>query len=315
MYAFIFRRLMQTVIVLFVLTLVVFMLLYFIPGDPVITMLGSEASEEEVLVLRAELGLDKPMLVQYGNWLFNALRGDLGKSIMFREDVLNLILKRMPITVYLGILALIITTVFGITGGILCAVRRGTFLDSAVTVFANIGISIPIFWLGILGIYVFAIQFRWLPVQGFTSPFQDFWLSFRQIIMPVICLSVVPLAAIARQARSSMLEVIQQDYIRTAWSKGLREMVIIRKHALRNALIPVITLLGMQARYVIGGSVLVETVFNIPGMGRLIVRSVFDKDFVIVQGAVLLVGVVIAIANLAVDISYAYIDRRIRYDK
>ena len=315
MQAVIIRRLIHTVIVLFVLSLIVFMLIYFIPGDPVITMIGADATKEEVDALRSELGLDKPLLVQYSNWLLKVLQGDLGKSILYREEVIDLIKKRMPITLYLGFLALIITTVFGTLAGIICAVRRGTLLDAVVTVFANFGIAVPVFWLGIIGIYAFAIELGWLPVQGYTSPFKDFWLSTQQAIMPVICLAVTPLASIARQARSAMLEVIQQDYIRTAWSKGLKERIIIMRHALKNALIPVVTLLGMQARFVIGGSVLVETVFNIPGMGRLIVRSVFDKDFTIVQGAVLVTAIVVAMANLIVDISYAYLDPRVSYEE
>jgi len=313
--AVIVRRLLHTVIVLFLLSLIVFALIYFIPGDPVVTMIGADATKEEIDALRAELGLDKPLLVQYGNWLLKVLQGDLGKSILYRENVADLIKKRMPITLYLGLLALIITAVFGTMAGIICAVRRGTFLDAAVTVFANMGIAVPVFWLGIIGIYAFAIELSWLPVQGYTSPFKDFWLSTKQVIMPVICLAVTPLASIARQARSSMLEVIQQDYIRTAWSKGLKERIIIMRHALKNALIPVVTLLGTQARFVIGGSVLVETVFNIPGMGRLIVRSVFDKDFTIVQGAVLVTAIVVAMANLIVDISYAYLDPRVSYEE
>jgi len=209
----------------------------------------------------------------------------------------------------------LITVLFGTAAGVLSAVRRGTFLDSVVAVFANLGMAVPIFWLGILGIYAFSVELGWLPVQGYTSPFTDLWLSTKQVIMPVICLSVTPMAAIARQTRSAILEIIHQDYIRTAFSKGLRESVIIKRHALRNALIPVVTLLGVEARFVIGGSVLIETVFNIPGMGRLIVRGVFDKDFFIVQGTVLVVGIVIALVNLAVDISYAYFDPRIRYAK
>lgn len=311
MLSVILRRLFQTIIVIFILSIIIFYLIYLIPGDPVISLLGYDATQEELNALRAELGLDKPLLLQYGNWLINVLQGNLGKSVMYRENVTDLIASRLPITLYLGSLSLIITAIIGTAVGIISAVRRGTILDTLVTTGANTGISIPVFWLGVLGVYVFAIKLDWLPVQGYTSPFKDFWLSTRQIIMPVICLAVTPLASIARQARSAMLETIHQDYIRTAWSKGLKERVIILRHALKNALVPVVTLLGMQARFVIGGSVLVETVFNIPGMGRLIVRSVFDKDFVIVQGSVLVIALVVALANLAVDISYAYLDPRI----
>lgn len=314
MLAFIVRRLIQTVVVLLLITFISFMLIHLIPGDPVITMLGAEAHEYEIEALRAELGLDKPIIVQYGNWLFNVLRGDLGKSIMYREDVASLVASRFPITLYIGSLAFILSALFGILAGVICAVRRGTFRDQGITVLANLGVAIPIFWLGILGIYAFALKLGWLPVQGFASPFENLQLSIRQSIMPIICLAVIPLALATRQARSAMLEVIQQDYIRTAWSKGLTERIVMIRHALKNALIPVITVMGVQLRDLIGGSVLVETVFNIPGMGRLIVRGVFDKDFVIVQAGVLVIGIAIALVNLSVDISYAYIDPRIRYE-
>jgi len=183
-----------------------------------------------------------------------------------------------------------------------------------ISVVANTGMAIPIFWLGILFIYLLALKLGWLPVQGYTSPFDDLWLNIKKMIMPIICLTVVPLATLTRQTRSSMLEVIHQDYIRTARSKGLKQRVIITGHALKNAIIPVVTLLGIQMRYLVGGSVLTESVFNIPGMGRLMVRAVFDKDFLIVQGCIMTVAVVVTLANLLVDISYGYFDPRIRYE-
>ncbi|MBW1767473.1 MAG: ABC transporter permease [Deltaproteobacteria bacterium] len=310
---FIARRLAQTLVVLFLLSLLVFMLINILPGDPVVMMLGADAYPEDIEALRVQLGLDQPMLVQYGSWLFDVLQGDLGTSIMYDQNVADLIAIRLPITFYVGVMAIIVAAVVGIVAGIICAVRRGSFLDQGITVLANTGISVPIFWLGILGIYAFGLKLGWLPVQGFTSPFEDFWLSIKKMIMPVICLSVVPLAAIARQSRSAMLEVIHQDYIRTALSKGLTERAIIIKHALKNALIPIVTLIGLQTRHVVGGSVLIETVFNIPGMGRLLVSSIFDKDFVIVQAAVLVIGIAVCLVNLIIDISYGYIDPRIRY--
>jgi len=307
---FIARRLAQTVVVLFLLSLLIFMLINILPGDPVVMMLGADAYPEDIAALRAQLGLDQPVLVQYGSWLSDVLQGDLGTSIMYDQNVADLIAIRLPITFYMGFMAIILAAVFGTIAGIICAVRRGSFLDQWITVLANTGISVPIFWLGILGIYAFGLKLGWLPIQGFTSPFEDFWLSVKKMIMPVICLSVVPLAAIARQSRSAMLEVIHQDYIRTALSKGLTERTIIIRHALKNALIPIVTLLGLQTRHVVGGSVLIETVFNIPGMGRLLVSSIFDKDFVIVQAAVLVIGIAVCLVNLIIDISYGYIDPR-----
>jgi peptide/nickel transport system permease protein len=314
MLSFITRRVIQTFMVLIIVTFIVFLLLYLIPGDPARTMLGIEASAQDVAALRSQLGLDRPMMVQFGSWLFHVLQGDLGRSIQFHQPVSHLITTRLPVTIYIGIPALILSTILGVGAGVISAVRRGTVLDQVITVFANSGVAVPVFWLGILGIYFFALQLGWLPVQGYTSPFENLSVSVRQILMPVMCLAMVPLATLARQSRSAMLEVIQQDYIRTAWSKGLKERRIIIRHALRNAMIPIVTVLGLSVRYVVSGAVLIETVFNIPGMGRLIVSGVFNKDFILVQGCVLIVALAIAITNLAVDISYAFIDARIRYE-
>ena len=311
---FIIRRLIQTVIVLLVVSFIAFLLLHLIPGDPVVTMLGQEASQAQIEALRHELGLDQPMVVQYAHWFMNVLHGNFGKSIIYRENVTDLIITRLPITFHIGFIALLLSTFISIPAGIISAVRRGGFLDSIITVSANLGMAIPLFWLGILGVYFFSLKLGWLPVQGYTSPFSDFWMNTKQIIMPSICLAVVPLASLARQTRSSMLEVIRQDYIRTARSKGLKERTIITGHALKNAIIPVITLLGIQLRNLVGGSVLVETVFNIPGIGRLMVRAVFDKDFLIVQGCIVMIALVVALANLLVDISYGFFDPRIRYE-
>ena len=314
MVTFIIRRLIQTVFVLILVSLIAFSLLHIIPGDPVVTMLGTEATQAQIDTLRHELWLDRPLLVQYMRWFTHVLQGDFGKSIMYRESVAGLIATRLPVTFHLGFIALILSTLISIPAGVISAVRRGSLLDQVITVSANIGMAVPLFWLGILGIYFFALKLGWLPVQGYTSPFDNFWLNTKQVIMPAICLAVVPLASLARQSRSSMLEVIRQDYIRTARSKGLKERAVITGHALKNAIIPVVTLLGIQLRNLVGGSVLVETVFNIPGMGSFMVRAVFNKDFLIVQGCIMVIALVVALANLAVDISYGYFDPRIRYE-
>jgi peptide/nickel transport system permease protein len=315
MATFIVRRLVQTVFVLLLVSLIAFSLSQIIPGDPAVIMLGSEASPGQIEALRRELWLDQPLPVQYWYWLTNLLQGNLGKSVAYHESVAGLIATRLPITFHLGLVALILSTLISIPAGVISAVRRGGWLDSIITVSANLGMAVPIFWLGILGIYLFALKLSWLPVQGYTAPSENFWLNTRQIIMPAICLAVVPLASLTRQTRSSMLEVIRQDYIRTARAKGLRESAIITGHALKNAIIPVITLLGLQVRNLVGGSVLVEQVFNIPGMGRLMVASVFNKDFVVVQGTIIVIALVIALANLLVDISYGYFDPRIRVEE
>ena len=314
MLSFIIRRLIQTIFVLILVSFIAFSLLHIIPGDPVVTMLGTEASQAQIDMLRHELWLDRSLIVQYLHWFINMVQGDFGKSITYRESVAGLITSRLPVTFHLGFLALIISTLISIPAGVLSAVRRGSLLDSVITVMANIGMAVPLFWLGIIGIYLFALKLGWLPVQGYASPFSNFWLNTKQIIMPALCLAVVPLASLARQARSSMLEVIRQDYIRTARSKGLKERKVITGHALKNAIIPIVTLLGVQLRNLVGGSVLVETVFNIPGMGSFMVRAVFNKDFLIVQGCIMMIALVVALANLAVDISYGYFDPRIRYE-
>ncbi len=314
MVAFIVRRLIQSVFVLLLVSLIAFSLLQIIPGDPAAIMLGTEASPGQIEALRHELLLDQPLPLQYLHWLTNLLQGNLGKSVSYNESVAGLITTRIPITFHLGLVALLLSTLLSIPAGVISAVRRGSWLDSVISIAANLGMAIPIFWLGILGIYLFALKLGWLPVQGYTSPLENLGQSTRQLIMPAICLAVVPLASLTRQTRSSMLEVIRQDYIRTARSKGLKESAVITGHALKNAIIPVITLLGLQVRNLVGGSVLVEQVFNIPGMGRLMVASVFNKDFVTVQGTIMVVAIAVALANLLVDISYGYFDPRIRYD-
>ncbi len=313
MVTFIVRRLLLSLVVIWLVTLLSFTIMHIIPGDPAAIMLGAEASQEQIDDLRHELYLDQPLVAQYWHWISGVTTGDLGKSLKYQESVAKSISERLPITLNLSILALFLSVVFGVGAGIICAVRRGGILDSAVTISTNLGIAIPTFWLGILGIYFFGLKMGWLPIQGYVSPFDDFGLSVRKAIMPVICLAIPAIAVLARQTRSSMLEVLRQDYIRTAWSKGLQERIVVINHALKNALIPIVTLLGLQLRLVVGGSVVVETVFNIPGMGRLMVDATFAKDFVTVQAVTLIIAVVVLLANLIVDISYGWLDPRIRY--
>jgi len=318
MSAYIIRRLLQGVVILFIMTLIVFFAMRLLPGDPLVIFMGQQASsgsmtQEQMESLRHEFGLDKPIIVQYFNWMGGLFRGDLGTSIYYHEDVGKLLGQRFPITLHLGLLAFVISNVVGIFLGLMAAVRRGTWIDTVSTTIANIGITIPQFWLGILLIYTLGLRFGWLPIYGYTSPTVDFWLNTRQIIMPVICLAITGMAYTARQMRSAMLEVIRQDYIRTAWSKGLRERPIILKHALKNSLIPVITLMGIGLGMVFGGAVLIETVFAIPGVGRLLVASVFAQDYQVVQSGTLVIAFIIIMSNIIVDISYGWLDPRIRY--
>jgi len=317
MIVYIIRRSIQAFIVIFAVSVLIFLLMRLLPGDPLSLYIARSELEittpEQYHALLVQFGMDKPLPMQYFTWVGNMFRGDFGISFIYNTNVSTLIAQRFPVTAHLSVLALVLACILGIGAGLVCAVRRGGKLDTAVTSVANFGISIPIFWLGILMVYVFGLYLKWLPTQGYTSPFDDFWLNSRKLIMPVICMAVTSLASVTRQSRSSILEVIQQDYIRTAWAKGLKERTIVIRHVLKNGLIPVVTLTGMQVSHIFGGSVLIETVFNIPGMGRLMVNSVFARDYPIVQGCTILFALVVVIVNLLVDVSYGWLDPRIRY--
>ncbi|MFS0644114.1 ABC transporter permease [Siminovitchia sp. 179-K 8D1 HS] len=313
MVQFILQRTIQTIFVLFLLSMLCFFILHLIPGDPVLSILGEEATQEEIEKLREELGLNRPVIVQYFYWLGGVLQGDLGTSIIYRESVSSLIASHIQPTIHIGIIAFITSVVVGVPMGVIAAVKRGGWVDSFITTTANLGMAAPHFWLAILGIYLFSLKLGWLPVQGYTSLFDNFWLNTKQVIMPSLVLGFSTMAILARQARSSMLEVINQDYIRTARSKGMKKNNIIRKHALKNAMIPVITLSGLMLPNVVGGSIVIEKVFNINGMGRLMLDSVFDQDVVVVQGCLIIIAVAVSLANLLVDISYGFFDPRIRY--
>jgi peptide/nickel transport system permease protein len=308
----------QTVVILVIVSLIVFLALRMLPGDPLIMKVSQaqlqQFTEEQLEMLRHEYGMDKPIIVQYFDWVGGIFRGDFGDSITNNEPVTKEIFKRLPITLHLGVLAFILSVIIGVPAGVICAVRRGGWVDNIVTFFANIGITVPVFWLAILLVYFFSLKLGWLPVFGYTSPFTDFVKSTRQIILPVFCLALFGIAGNARQSRSAMLEVMMQDYIRTAWAKGLKERVIVTKHALKNGIIPVVTLIGMGISQILGGSVLIETVFAINGIGRLMVNSTFNYDYPYVQAIVLMIAIAVILANLLVDLSYAWIDPRVRYE-
>jgi len=317
MAAYIRRRLIQAVFVLIIVSMMVFIVIRLMPGDPILIYLAQQEmqnlTKEQIEQARHEFGLDKPLMLQYIDWISSLFHGEFGTSLFYREEVSKLIIQRLPITLHLGLLAFVISTILGITAGMLAALTRGRWLDTLMTLLANLGITVPIFWLGILMIFLFGLRLGLLPIFGYTSPFDGFWLSMKQLIMPVCCLAIFPLASSARQTRSSMLEVMRQDYIRTAWSKGLKERVIVMRHILKNGLIPVITLKGMSLSQILGGSVLIETVFNIPGMGRLSVEALLSKDYAIIQAVVFLTAIMVVLVNLVVDISYGWLDPRIRY--
>jgi peptide/nickel transport system permease protein len=308
---------MLGVIILLLVTMLVFLAMRLLPGDPLIIFISQSQVEiyslEQLAELRHEYGLDRSLPMQYISWIGNILRGDMGKSINLGQDVGYLISNKLPITIYFGVMSFIVSAFFGIIFGVICALRRGKWIDSVVTVLANIGITLPAFWVGILLMYLFSLMLHWLPTSGYISPTESLGQSLRAAIMPVICLSLFSVASLTRQTRSAMLEVVNQDYIRTAWSKGLPERVVISRHTIKNAMIPVITILGLQVGLIFGGSVLIETVFNIPGMGRLMAESLFSHDYQIVQAGTLVIAVVVVLSNLIVDISYGWFDPRIRY--
>jgi peptide/nickel transport system permease protein len=318
MTTYIIRRLLMGLLIIIMVSLIVFFVIRLLPGDPLIIFLGQQAASGTITTaqletLRHEYGLDLPIMVQYFHWIDGIVHGNLGTSIYYHENVGRLLVDRLPVTLTLGLTAFVLSTILGIGMGVLAAIRRGTWVDATVTTLSNIGITIPVFWLGLLLMYVFGLQLGWLPIAGYTSPLTDFVTGIKQMVMPVICLSVTGLAGTARQTRSSMLEVIRQDYIRTAWSKGLEERIIIIRHALKISLIPVVTLMGIGIGMIFGGSVLVETVFAIPGVGRLLAQSIFAQDYTVIQSGTLVISTIIVLANLIVDISYGWIDPRVRY--
>jgi peptide/nickel transport system permease protein len=317
MAAYIIRRLTWAVVILVLLTVVVFFAMRLLPGDPLMIYVASSSmsnvTPEALDQMRHDYGLDKPLIVQYFNWAGNVLQGDLGHSIFNNKSVGALIAQRLPITMQIGAYAFVVATVLGTLSGLLAGLRRGKWVDQLITPLAYLGITVPVFWLGIVLVYLFGVQLHWLPIGGYTSPAKDFWLNTRQMIMPVFCECVLGLASMSRQMRSSVLEVKSQDYIRTAWAKGLGEKVIVIRHMLKNSLIPIITLMGFAIGSIFGGSVLIETVFNIPGMGRLMVNSIFNQDYVVVQATTLIFGGLVMLVNLIVDMSYGWLDPRIRY--
>jgi peptide/nickel transport system permease protein len=315
---FIVRRLLMMVLVIFLVTIMVFLTMRLIPGDPIYLYIGEGAvgnySAQDLDQLRHQFGLDRPLIVQYFDWVGGVLHGDLGKSLIYSNQLSEELNRRMPITLTLGLISVVVSFLVGAPLGIIAAIRRGKWQDTVATIVSNIGITAPVFWLGILGIFIFGMQLNWLPIFGYVSPFTDFVGFVKSSIMPLFCYSIFSIASIARQSRSSLLEVIHQDYIRTAWAKGLEERKIIFIHALKNSLIPVVTLVGIQLRVIIGGSVLVESVFNIPGMGRLVTDAILNKDYAAIQAVMLIMSLVVCLANLLTDIACAWLDPRIRLE-
>lgn len=318
MIAYIIRRLLWAVVVILLVTVFVFLMMRLLPGDPLFLFMSevevSNITPEYMAALRHKYGLDKSLPVQYADWIVSTLRGDLGYSIYNQTKLSTLLIQKFPISLEISFIAWIIGHAIGLGVGIIAAVRRGKWIDSTFMGGIYAGITIPNFWLAILLIYLMGLKLDWLPLSGWTSPTANLGMHIKQLIMPVICLSLAGMASTARLMRSSLLEVLRQDYIRTAWSKGLRERVIVLKHALKNGFIPVVTMLGMGFAHIFGGSFIIETLFSIPGMGKLLVDSLFARDYAVVQFSALLSAFMIVASNILVDISYGYFDPRIRYN-
>jgi peptide/nickel transport system permease protein len=313
MLSYILRRVLATLPVMAIVALFVFSLLYIAPGDPAAVIAGDQASPADVERIRQSLGLDQPFLVQFGTWLGHILRGDLGTSIFTNLPVSAMIAQRIEPTVSLMAITLVLTIVVAVPLGVVAAWKAGSLVDRAIMAFAVFGFSLPVFVVGYVLAYVFALELEWLPVQGYTPLAQGFWPWLENLILPSIALGCVYIALIARITRASMLEVLQQDYIRTARAKGLGQGGILFVHALKNAAVPIVTVIGIGIALLIGGAVVTESVFAIPGLGRLTVDAILRRDYPVIQGIVLVFSFVYVLVNLMIDVTYTLIDPRIRF--
>jgi peptide/nickel transport system permease protein len=309
---FLLKRLAAIVPTLILVSMMIFGLQQLLPGDPALAIAGEDRDESVVQHLREKFHLNDPIPVRYGYWIRDVLRGDLGESVRIQKPVTELILEKAPVTLQLATMAMLIALLIGVTAGVISAVKKDTWLDYAANVFALWGLSTPNFWLGILLILLFAVNLGWLPASGYVSPFEDLKGNLSAMIMPAFVLGNAFAAVLMRHTRSAMLQVLSSDYVRTARAKGLNERVVILKHALRNALIPVITLGALSFGELLGGTVLTETIFSIPGFGKLIVDAVFNRDYSVVQGVVLLTATVYIGLNLLADIAYFLVNPRMR---
>jgi peptide/nickel transport system permease protein len=313
MFAYIVRRILATIPVMAVVAIFVFALLYLSPGDPAAIIAGDTATVDDIIRIRAKLGLDQPVYIQFGSWVWRLLQGDLGISIFTNLPVSKLIEQRLEPTVALTVATLIISVLVSIPMGVLAAWRAGSWIDRVVMVFAVLGFSVPVFVLAYILIFVFAIWADLLPVQGYVSITQGFWPFLSHIILPSVALGMIFAALIARITRASMLDVLAQDYIRTAQAKGLSNEQVLIGHALKNAAVPIVTIIGIGVALLIGGVVVTETVFAIPGLGRLTVDAILRRDYPIIQGVILIFSGAYVLVNLLVDLSYTLLDPRIRY--
>jgi peptide/nickel transport system permease protein len=313
MVSYILRRILATLPVMAIVALFVFSLLYIAPGDPAAVIAGDQASPADVERIRQSLGLDRPFLIQFGSWLWQILHFDLGTSIFTNLPVAAMIAQRIEPTFSLMAITLVLTILIAVPLGVVAAWKAGSWVDRTIMGFAVFAFSLPVFVLGYLLAYVFALQFEWLPVQGYTPLAEGFWPWLKNLILPAIALGDVYIALIARITRASMLEVLQQDYIRTARAKGLDQRSILFVHALKNAAVPIVTVIGIGVALLIGGAVVTESVFAIPGLGRLTIDAILRRDYPVIQGIVLLFSFLYVLVNLMVDLTYTLVDPRIRY--
>lgn len=313
MTAYIIRRLLATIPVMAFVALFVFLLLHLTPGDPAAIIAGDEATPEMIEGVRAKLGMDKPIYIQFGIYVGNLLQGDLGTSIFSNLPVLTLVGQRLEPTVLLAISTLVVAVVFAVPIGVLAAWKARTFIDRIIMGFSVLGFAVPVFLVGYLLIYIFAIELRLVPVQGYKPLSSGVWQTARSLVLPSFALGMVYMALIARITRASMLEVLSEDYIRTARAKGASNAAVLLRHALKNAAVPIVTVIGIGFTLLISGVVITETVFNIPGLGRLTVDAILKRDYPIIQGLIILFAGVKVLVNLVIDISYAFFDPRIRY--
>ncbi len=308
------RRIVQSIIVIFIVTLLVFLLMQLVPGDPIVNFLGANATEEQIEYYTELFGYDKPVLVQYGRWIAGLFHGEMGRSVALQKEISEVIFQRLGITLSIVFPAFLLAVVLGVILGITAAKNRGTAIDTVISFFANIGMSMPMFWFGMVLIMIFALRLGVLPTSGFV-PIKDGLGEYAShLVLPMFVLAMGPLAQFTRQTRSSMLEVIRQDYVTTARAKGVDMRTLTFKHQLRNALIPIITVMGVNLGGMIGGTVLVESIFVVPGLGNLMITAIKGRDFMVVENGVLIIAIAVAICNLIVDILYGIIDPRIRND-
>jgi len=313
MLSYILRRLLGVIPVMVVVGVFVFSLLHLAPGDPAAIIAGDNATEANIARIRANLGLDRPLLEQFGKWTWATLQGDLGVSMFSNVPVTQLVEQRMGPTFSLAFTTMLVAVVIAITLGVLAAWKSGSLLDRAVMGLAVTGFSVPVFVVGYIMVYFIALQWRWLPVQGYTPMSEGLWPWLRHLILPSFALGLAYVALIARITRASMLEVLAEDYIRTASAKGVATLPMLLRHALKNAAVPIITVIGIGVALLISGVVITESVFNIPGIGRLVVDAISRRDYPIIQGVMIVFAAVYVLINLAIDISYSFLDPRIRY--